>query len=397
MRVLLVSPLPGVDPACGDVTYTQSLLADPPQGVRYETYADAVARGAVRECANRAALRDALRTRRRVLHEFVRTAGAKAINLLRARHVLFWEPFRFFDVRPGEYDLIHTHAFSARHTGADVPQVASNFAALKYVYLYARGYSPLRTALMEKADDALGRLLGVEVLSSHLPRTSRLIVFTQWLKDWYVRHGVMPADRVDVAPMYLPTPAPASQSVVPKRIGFISKDFDARGGPTLLEAFKIVRQKRPDAELWIIGTEPRIGRDEAVRQGITWLPYVDRPRLVDEIIPSFDVFAFPTEYDGFLVVLEAMSYGIPVATSDYQAIPELLDHGRAGLVSPMRDAMALANNVLRLLEPEANAQYRAAVRERFVSTYSSDAARPKLRQSYDKALLHRHAEQRRSA
>ena len=44
-RVLLLSPLPGLDPPSGDVVYTQELLAHPPAGVDYETYAQALAAG----------------------------------------------------------------------------------------------------------------------------------------------------------------------------------------------------------------------------------------------------------------------------------------------------------------------------------------------------------------
>ena len=55
MRVLLLSPLRGLDPACGDIVHTEALLASPPDGVQYETYAEALARGALIEHATRAA------------------------------------------------------------------------------------------------------------------------------------------------------------------------------------------------------------------------------------------------------------------------------------------------------------------------------------------------------
>src|SRR3954466_6839957 len=102
MRVLLISFLPGIDPACGDVTYTQTLLARPPDGVEYETYADALERGTLVEHGRRGALGGGARADRgggaRGGGEPVLTLGNKAVNVLRKRRVLFWEPFRFFSI-----------------------------------------------------------------------------------------------------------------------------------------------------------------------------------------------------------------------------------------------------------------------------------------------------------
>lgn len=60
MRVLLISPLPRLDPTCGDVTYTETLLSHPPEGVQFETYAQALESGALREHGNRRAIQSTL-------------------------------------------------------------------------------------------------------------------------------------------------------------------------------------------------------------------------------------------------------------------------------------------------------------------------------------------------
>lgn len=45
LRVLLFSPVEGRDPPSGDAAYTQALLADPPPGVVYTSYAEAIESG----------------------------------------------------------------------------------------------------------------------------------------------------------------------------------------------------------------------------------------------------------------------------------------------------------------------------------------------------------------
>jgi hypothetical protein len=45
LNVLLMSPLAGLDPICGDIIYTEQLLQNPPAGVKYQTYAEAMEQG----------------------------------------------------------------------------------------------------------------------------------------------------------------------------------------------------------------------------------------------------------------------------------------------------------------------------------------------------------------
>jgi hypothetical protein len=128
LRVLLISPLPKIDPACGDVTYTESLLANPPEGVEYETYADAMSRGTLVEHGTRRALKEAWARGDGRVGAALMTIGCKLLNLLRRSRWLFWEPYRFFSVVPGAYDLIHLHTFSARFLDLPCPLVVSNAA-----------------------------------------------------------------------------------------------------------------------------------------------------------------------------------------------------------------------------------------------------------------------------
>lgn len=383
MRILLISPLRDLDPPCGDIVYTETLVSDPPPGVVYETYAEALARGALVEHACRPALRRAWRSGQDRWRETWMTALAKAINLLRSAHILFWEPFRIFSIRRGEFDLVHVHVFSCGFREIDCPVVVSNALPVRYLYTDARGYSALRVRLLEAADRFLGRLFSVNVTSYWLPGVRRVIAFTEYLREWYGARKIAAASAIDVVPIYLPDAPVAPASEFPCRIGFVAKDFEAKGGLVLLDAFARLRACRPDAELVIVGSPARL--DEAMQQarGIRWLPVVPRDELLAAILPTFDVFAYPTQFDGMpLVVLEAMSRGIAIAATNYRALPEMLDHGRAGFLSPTHDAEALAANLLALLEPATNRRYRAAARRQFDLRYAADVVLPQLAAAY---------------
>ena len=375
LRVLLVSPVAGRDPPGGDVTYTESLVRNPPPGVAYETYDAALDRGTLIEHARRADL-----WRHPVL-----TVANKAVNLFRRRG-LFWEPFRFFSVTPGAYDVVHVHVFSARFLSIDCPLVMSSGAPQRDLYLDRRKTPRWRVAVAEAAERTLAKLLKVNASSYRQPTAERTLVYTTYYRDLLVDRGYVSADRVDVVPICLSRRDPSPASGLPKRIGFVALDFDLKGGPTLLAAFEIVRRERPDAELWVVGSPPQLTPEQCGARGVTWVPRVTREQVTADLMPGFDVFAFPTPFDCFsYVMLEAMNCGLAIATSDYVSMPEAVDFGRAGLISPVGDAAALAANVLRLLDPATNAHYRAAAKARFDSHFSWDVVAPKIRAAYDRA------------
>src|SRR5207248_2118330 len=78
------------------------------------------------------------------------------------------------------------------------------------------------------------------------------------------------------------------------------------------------------------------------------------------------VFTLPSRYEPYgLVLVEAMAYGIPCVGTTVQSIPEILDHGRTGLLVPPGDPDALAEALLRLCrDDDLCRRLAAAGRER---------------------------------
>jgi UDP-glucose:(heptosyl)LPS alpha-1,3-glucosyltransferase len=66
-----------------------------------------------------------------------------------------------------------------------------------------------------------------------------------------------------------------------------------------------------------------------------------------------DLFVFPTLYDPFSnATLEAMAHGLPVVTSRYNGVAELIEQGQNGFViEDPRDSSALAAHLLQLADP----------------------------------------------
>lgn len=71
------------------------------------------------------------------------------------------------------------------------------------------------------------------------------------------------------------------------------------------------------------------------------------------------IFVLPSRYEGFgIVLLEAMSFGLPIVATTAGAIPELVKDGMQGILVPPDDPHALAEAIGRLLRsPGLRAEY----------------------------------------
>jgi len=79
------------------------------------------------------------------------------------------------------------------------------------------------------------------------------------------------------------------------------------------------------------------------------LPYVASPSKMADCYRAADVFIHTARAEAFgKTVTEAMACGTPVAATAVGGIPEQIISGKTGLLSPMGDAFALAQNVLDL-------------------------------------------------
>ncbi len=120
-------------------------------------------------------------------------------------------------------------------------------------------------------------------------------------------------------------------------VGLLKKE---KGILTLLAAWKQIAA--PGAELWLAGSGDA-DVIEAARgvPGVKVTGKLAQPEL-RQIYRDADVFVFPTFYDGFgMVLLEAMSSGLPIIATPNCAAPELSREAEAGVIFPAGDAAAL--------------------------------------------------------
>ena len=121
---------------------------------------------------------------------------------------------------------------------------------------------------------------------------------------------------------------------------FVGLMKEEKGIAVLLEAWK--QLGATDAELWLVGSG-EAGMIHAA-QGVPGVKVLGKlaPPELRQAYQGASVFVFPTFYDGFwMVLLEAMSSGLPIIATPNCAAPELIHDGEAGLICPAGDPAAL--------------------------------------------------------
>lgn len=317
--------------------------------------------------------------------------------------------FRAFRVT-GDFDLVHVHAHRV-HLGrlGDKPLVMSEGSS-SAVYLgdylgwddakIADGYG--RARRWYRALRIHDRLLAIE-------RVNRAYVFSEWARQLNIRWGA-DASKLDVLAPGFPVREPVERAGRTRfSFLFIGTDFERKGGFDVVEAFERLTRERDDVRLVVAGSDPWTPnpdrsihawvseerqarvlatiRELADRGLIEHMPLVPAETLHSEVYPHADAFVMPTLAEGFgFTNVEAMSYGLPVVSSTFGPIPEIVEHGDTGLLVEPGDIDALAEAMGKLAADHSLAQrLGAAGRERFLERYTIEHFRAGLGEVYARA------------
>jgi starch synthase len=118
-----------------------------------------------------------------------------------------------------------------------------------------------------------------------------------------------------------------------------------------------------------------------------FLGRVGRDEVLD-LLTRCTVFCLPSHWEGSpLSVLEAMAVGTPIVASAVGDVPELLDHGAAGIVVPAHNPGALAGALESVLrDPTEARRLSAAARARVAELYSWRATVDRVAALYERVV-----------
>lgn len=151
------------------------------------------------------------------------------------------------------------------------------------------------------------------------------------------------------------------------KILFVGRDFVRKGGPEVLKAFHILRQKRPDLELYIAG-----GYQGSPEKGIYFLGNIS-PEKLYTYYNKCDIFCMPSHFEAYgIVFAEALTFGLPCVGRNKFAMPEMIDDGITGRLLKTNSIRELCDCIEELLEDEEYYRNVRKKREFYMSEYSWD-------------------------
>jgi glycosyltransferase involved in cell wall biosynthesis len=169
------------------------------------------------------------------------------------------------------------------------------------------------------------------------------------------------------------------------QILFLAMVCEEKGVGVLLDACHRLKSKGFQFTCKIAGRAPssdELAKASAQAAGLEDIVEFVGPVAGDEkwlLFEQSDIFCFPTHYssESFgLVAVEAMMTGLPIVTTNWRALPEIVVDGSTGFVTPIKDAHATATKLERLLsDPLLRQAMGKAARERYLERYGIDVFR----------------------
>ncbi len=247
-------------------------------------------------------------------------------------------------------DLVHLHSSKAGVVGrlaARSVNVKSLFTAHGWVFtagsgLIRRSYGVITEWIMARFGNGIIAVSGYDfrlakkfdVIGSDGSGNRR---------GWLIPNGVPPVQVTEQT---------YKRNGRPARLLHVGRLEKQKNQHILIEAVSMIER---DFRLVIVGSGPlRHSLDERVdRHGLSDRVTFVESSQVDPYFADADIFVLSSDYEGLpLVILEAMSAGLPIVSTDVGGVCEAVSDGVSGFLTGRGDAQGLSEKLTRLIDDE---------------------------------------------
>ncbi len=208
------------------------------------------------------------------------------------------------------------------------------------------------------------------VIKMAIKRAGQIIAVSEYTKQDIIKHFRAPAEKIKVTYEAVDPPAETQVGSIEKlaTLGisgvyllYVGNAYPHKNIEGLLKAFSWLVARNSDLKLVLVGKDDyfftrlkNLVKSMNLQDKVVFPGYVD-DNLLAALYQRATVFVFPSFYEGFgLPPLEAMSYGLPVVSSNSSCLPEVL--GDAALYFNPYDIKDMAGKISSLLADKEKAK-----------------------------------------
>lgn len=183
-------------------------------------------------------------------------------------------------------------------------------------------------------------------------RAKACCVASHWAAESVVEDYGIPAEKVRVVGLghNVAMEVPSRSWDTPHFL-WVGSDWVRKSGPAIIEAFRRVRERYPDATLDLVGAHPEIDEDGVIGHGRLPLGSAQGQSEYRDLLSRATCYVMPSENEPLgIAYLDAASAGLPsIGTTRGGASDAVADGGR--VIDP-DDSESLAAAMIELCDPE---------------------------------------------
>ncbi len=295
-------------------------------------------------------------------HESVSESFLESARLLASHsHLISWKRSKPFVssisklmslIKKYKINILHTHEVRTDLVGL----IAARLTGIKVVasvHGWVMDTVPCSWKLYQHIDRRVIRYFNHIIVGSNFLRNEIIKLGVSPQKVTTIHNTIDPA-RLDLAASSADLKKKYKLNSKDRLIGTVGRLSKEKGHKYLLEAAKRVIRDFPEVKFLIVGEgEIRIELERYAKELgiIANVIFTGFFKNLSEVLAAIDLFVIPSLTESLpLTVLEAMTAGKPVISTDVGGIPEVVIHEKTGLLVGPKKSMEMANGIMRMLQ-----------------------------------------------
>jgi glycosyltransferase involved in cell wall biosynthesis len=222
----------------------------------------------------------------------------------------------------------------------------------------------------------------------------KLLPFSKKAKEELLMYFRVPEEKIEIIPPSIRVPQRPTKKRSDDKITilFVGRQFYRKGGRVVLDLFEKLSERYDNIYLVLKTRTPRsamipedLDRIEK-NERVSWIS--THTHEIESLYLNANIFVLPTMTDFLpLVILEAMSFALPVIATNVYAIPEMIEDGKTGYIVSKGDVEVFEERLTSLIESRSlREKMGMAGRERVKKNFSNEIVNEKLKMVYDECL-----------